>query len=244
MHDAINHPSHYCHGGEETIDKIKRLLTEDEYRGFLKGNMIKYDDRAPYKGETERDRDKFLAYSDFYVKSFDTLDEEKPLYGQLEISEETQMYVLDKTLNRVLGILEGARDKMMDESVAGWEEYESKVRSENVLPVNPRFTYPRVKHYAPNNLAFVLQVAKITEELAEVTEILERGTTVDEIPDAMCDLLDELEDLIHATEEAQKLIMDIGGCDAEEADELKRMVVNHTYLKNKERGYYDDAEAE
>ena len=51
--DVVNNPSHYKHGGIETIDLIKAFLTPEEWRGYLKGTLYAYRDRAPYKGETE-----------------------------------------------------------------------------------------------------------------------------------------------------------------------------------------------
>lgn len=46
--DAIN-PDHYKNNGLETIDVIKAWLTKEEYIGFLKGNMLKYQSRAGKK---------------------------------------------------------------------------------------------------------------------------------------------------------------------------------------------------
>ena len=55
--DLVHRPEHYMQGHIETIDKIKLLLTPEEYLGYLKGNVIKYD-RAPFKGNMEQDYDK------------------------------------------------------------------------------------------------------------------------------------------------------------------------------------------
>lgn len=40
----------YQHGGIECIEAIKAALTEDEFRGFCKGNIIKYAFREEFKG--------------------------------------------------------------------------------------------------------------------------------------------------------------------------------------------------
>lgn len=45
----VNHPDHYNQGGIETIKLIELLLTPEEFRGYLKGNIIKYRDRAGFK---------------------------------------------------------------------------------------------------------------------------------------------------------------------------------------------------
>jgi len=50
--DNIN-PSHYKTGAIECIDAIKSALTEEEYRGYLKGNIIKYTWRERMKGAKE-----------------------------------------------------------------------------------------------------------------------------------------------------------------------------------------------
>ena len=62
--DMVNSPAHYMHGGIETIELIKAFLTPEEFRGYLKGNIIKYRERAPYKGNTEQDFAKGKWYFD------------------------------------------------------------------------------------------------------------------------------------------------------------------------------------
>ena len=52
MSDTIN-PDHYKGGGIECIDYLKAKLTDEEFRGFLKGNAIKYLSRAEKKGGAE-----------------------------------------------------------------------------------------------------------------------------------------------------------------------------------------------
>lgn len=52
MSDAVN-PEHYKAGGIETIDYLRAKLTPEEFRGFLKGNAIKYLTRAERKGGAE-----------------------------------------------------------------------------------------------------------------------------------------------------------------------------------------------
>lgn len=50
--DSIN-PSHYVFGGIETIEYLKAKLTPEEYRGFLKGNVLKYVSREAEKNGLE-----------------------------------------------------------------------------------------------------------------------------------------------------------------------------------------------
>lgn len=52
--ENVNHPEHYqsdC--GIECIDAIKAALTPDEFRGYCKGNAIKYAWRERKKGGNE-----------------------------------------------------------------------------------------------------------------------------------------------------------------------------------------------
>ena len=50
MSNVINHPAHYTSGGVECIDAIESALTPEEFRGYCKGNVIKYTFRERMKG--------------------------------------------------------------------------------------------------------------------------------------------------------------------------------------------------
>ena len=50
--DSIN-PNHYVFGGIETIEYLKAKMTAEEYRGFLKGNVLKYVSRESEKNGLE-----------------------------------------------------------------------------------------------------------------------------------------------------------------------------------------------
>ena len=43
--DNVHSPAHYKYGKKETIDVIRDCMTEDEYHGYLKGNVLKYVSR-------------------------------------------------------------------------------------------------------------------------------------------------------------------------------------------------------
>lgn len=48
--DMVNHPPHYkLANGMESVDVIKATLTPEEYRGWCKGNALKYQFRAGKK---------------------------------------------------------------------------------------------------------------------------------------------------------------------------------------------------
>lgn len=63
--NGLPHTPHYMNGHIETIDVIKMALTPEEFRGFLKGNVLKYQIRAPHKHETpDEDYQKAKDYYD------------------------------------------------------------------------------------------------------------------------------------------------------------------------------------
>jgi hypothetical protein len=59
--DPVN-PSHYKKGKIECIDAIKSMLTDDEWRGFLKGTSVAYLWRLGHKDAVEQDAKKTLWY--------------------------------------------------------------------------------------------------------------------------------------------------------------------------------------
>ena len=52
---AVNRPSHYTQNGTETIEMIRQSLTDEEFSGYLKGNILKYVCRYKYKGMPLKD---------------------------------------------------------------------------------------------------------------------------------------------------------------------------------------------
>ncbi|MDN6724750.1 MAG: DUF3310 domain-containing protein [Tetragenococcus halophilus] len=62
MSNNVNHPNHYTQGDIETIDYIKDKLTDEEFRGFIKGNVLKYVSREGLKNGDED-----LKKSDWYL---------------------------------------------------------------------------------------------------------------------------------------------------------------------------------
>jgi hypothetical protein len=51
--DNVNHPSHYTEGKIECIEYIEDKLTPEEYRGYIKGNVLKYITRERHKNGDE-----------------------------------------------------------------------------------------------------------------------------------------------------------------------------------------------
>lgn len=62
--DNVNSPKHYLKGKKETIDVIRDCMTNDEYHGYLKGNILKYVSRYKFKGEPLQD----LHKAEWYLK--------------------------------------------------------------------------------------------------------------------------------------------------------------------------------
>lgn len=62
--DMVNHPNHYCKGGIECIDAIKASMSDECFRGFLKGNVMKYVYRYESKEKPLED----LKKAEWYLK--------------------------------------------------------------------------------------------------------------------------------------------------------------------------------
>tara|TARA_R100001460_G_scaffold58683_2_gene98500 strand:- start:656 stop:919 length:264 start_codon:yes stop_codon:yes gene_type:complete len=51
--DSVNSPAHYGQGRIECIKYIEDFLSDDEYTGYLRGNIAKYLHRWRYKNGVE-----------------------------------------------------------------------------------------------------------------------------------------------------------------------------------------------
>ena len=68
--DEVNHPPHYTDGGIECIEAIEASLTPEEFRGYCKGNLMKYGWRERLKGGT-----KSLKKAQWYLDRLIQFDE-------------------------------------------------------------------------------------------------------------------------------------------------------------------------
>lgn len=68
--DIVNHPPHYKLNakGIECIDAIEATLTPEEFRGYLRGQVIKYIWRCNYKGKRLEDLEKAEWYLKRYIE--------------------------------------------------------------------------------------------------------------------------------------------------------------------------------
>jgi len=62
LNNEINQPNHYTKGGIEVWDIMKAYLSKEEFIGYLKGNIIKYNLRAGHKEDELKDYKKAQAY--------------------------------------------------------------------------------------------------------------------------------------------------------------------------------------
>lgn len=82
---TVNNPSHYqSRTGIECIDAIEACMSEEEFRGFCKGNVLKYVWREAAKGGDES-----LAKANWYLSRI--LGEPLTIHGELDIVEQRRL---------------------------------------------------------------------------------------------------------------------------------------------------------
>ena len=67
-----NKANYYDAGGIESLDIIRAKLTPEQYKGWLLGNIIKYSNRANFKGVFERDIEKINNYSKWLKEEYES----------------------------------------------------------------------------------------------------------------------------------------------------------------------------
>ena len=65
--DPVNSPSHYASGGIECIDAMQAMLSREEFIGYLRGNIFKYQWRYKLKNGVE-DLKKAQWYANRLIK--------------------------------------------------------------------------------------------------------------------------------------------------------------------------------
>ncbi len=71
--DLVNAPPHYRQGSIECIDGIKAALTQEEYKGYLKGAALKYLWRESYKDANIQDCKKSVWYINKLIEHYEKL---------------------------------------------------------------------------------------------------------------------------------------------------------------------------
>lgn len=64
----VKNPQHYGQGSIECIEYIKDFLSEEEWVGYLRGNITKYLHRWPHKNGLE-DLEKARVYLDWLIET-------------------------------------------------------------------------------------------------------------------------------------------------------------------------------
>ena len=72
--EKVDHPPHYNKGPIECIDAIQSALSPEEYKGFLKGQVIKYTWGCGKKDDPAQEQKKAEWYNSRLIK---LLEEEK-----------------------------------------------------------------------------------------------------------------------------------------------------------------------
>lgn len=76
--DLVNHPDHYKSGGIEVIDFMQAKLSPEEFKGLLRGNVIKYLSRAGKKDDEIQDFKKAQWYLNKLVATLEQIEATKP----------------------------------------------------------------------------------------------------------------------------------------------------------------------
>lgn len=69
-HDPVNSPAHYTQGGIETLDILRAKMNTEQFKGFLRGNVIKYITRYEDKNGVED-----LKKAEFYLQKLIKVEE-------------------------------------------------------------------------------------------------------------------------------------------------------------------------
>jgi hypothetical protein len=67
--DPVYAPAHYNTGNIECIEAIKESMTSDAFKGYCKGNALKYVWRMSYKGKPIEDLRKAIWYIERLIES-------------------------------------------------------------------------------------------------------------------------------------------------------------------------------
>ena len=75
VEDVVNNPSHYNKGGIECIEAIEQSMTEEAFKGYLKGNVQKYMWRYESKVNLAEDLKKARWYLNKLIEVQEAEDE-------------------------------------------------------------------------------------------------------------------------------------------------------------------------
>lgn len=76
--DVVNHPDHYqSDGGIEAIEAIEASLSSEAFKGYLKGNALKYLWRWDKKNASAKLKIQDLAKAQWYLNRLKLYSEEE-----------------------------------------------------------------------------------------------------------------------------------------------------------------------
>lgn len=67
LNDVVNNPHHYNVGSIECIEAIKESMSRNSFKGYLKGNCMKYIWRYEYKDKAKQDLEKAQWYLNLLI---------------------------------------------------------------------------------------------------------------------------------------------------------------------------------
>lgn len=76
---AVSNPAHYTQGKVECIEALRSALSDSEYRGFLKGNILKYIWREQHKNGIQD-----LKKAQWYLSELINHEQEKERLSESE----------------------------------------------------------------------------------------------------------------------------------------------------------------
>lgn len=102
MSDIVNHPKHYTKGNIECIQAIKESMTPDAFKGYLKGNCIKYIWRYENKNGVE-DLEKARVHLNWLIEELKApqASSEKDTTQLEKIAEQIQKDIVNATTVKV-----------------------------------------------------------------------------------------------------------------------------------------------
>ena len=68
VQEVGKHDKHYLESVVEPIKVMEKLFTEEELKGFIKGNILKYRLRMGHKDDIQKEMDKIRVYEQWLAK--------------------------------------------------------------------------------------------------------------------------------------------------------------------------------
>ena len=69
LNEVSSSPSHYSRLTPQTIQRLQDVLSDEEFQGFCRGNVIKYAERMRYKDEPVKEAKKIVDYAKWLYQS-------------------------------------------------------------------------------------------------------------------------------------------------------------------------------